>query len=217
MAKLKTRKTPCAAGLRLRDADNADCRTIEGTAIVFNRESEPLYSDSNMEIREIISPDAVTEEMLRASDILMTLYHDNSRILARCKNGSGSLAWRRDDEGVHFSFDAPDTEDGRTALALVRSGDIDGCSFAFIVDEDDRTAVTRTVEIRDKRRVITYTVNRIEQVRDFTLTPRPAYGDTEVEAKQRDAALSAEKALADEVKHREQERTNLYEIANRYK
>lgn len=175
------RETPCEGNLRIRQQeDGGESRGIEGVAIVFNKPSQPLYEDSEMIIREVIAPEAVTRDLLDHSDILATLYHDNTRILARSFNGSGTLAYEITEEGVRFSFDAPDTEDGRTALSLVKRGEISGCSFAFGVDMGDPEAQTRTVSTEGGKRVVTYTVKKIRMITDFTLTPRPYYRDTSV-------------------------------------
>lgn len=172
--------------LRSDGSGSQDSRTIEGTAIVFGAPSEPLYEDEHNVVREIIAPEAVPQELLDASDILATLYHDDTRILARSKAGKGTLTYSRDDSGVHFSFEAPHTQDGDTALELVRGGIIDGCSFKYGVDISDPDAELRSENIgADGRREITLTVRKIAFIRDFTLTPRPMYEDTEVSARLR--------------------------------
>ncbi|MCM1369836.1 MAG: HK97 family phage prohead protease [Candidatus Amulumruptor caecigallinarius] len=173
--------------LRLRAAgEGENPNKIEGLAVVFNSESVPLYSDEKIEIREIISPDAITPGLIAKSDILATLYHDDTRILARSMRGAGSLSLDKSESGLEFSFEAPDTEDGRTALELVKRGDINGCSFKYMIDMSDPEAQKKTEEKRDGKRIITYTVKRIHSLLDVTLTPHPAYPDTYVKARMRD-------------------------------
>lgn len=184
---IERRETPFLASLRLRQTDDGgESRTIEGMAIVFGKPSVPMYEDDELVIREEISPKAVTKELLDSSDILATLYHNNERILARSLNGSGTLSYEVTDAGVNFRFEPPETEDGKTALNLVKRGDITGCSFAFGVDLGDKEAQTRTVKTENGKRVVTYTVNKIAWIRDITLTPRPAYRDTKVATRLRD-------------------------------
>lgn len=179
---IRRRDIPFAAQLRIRQTeDGGESRGIEGMSIVFDSVSAPLYSDGEIEIREKIAPEAVTDELLASSDILFTLYHDNTRILARSNKGVGTLNYERTREGVRFWLDTPDTEDGRTALELVKRGEISGCSFAFTVDMGDPEAEERTVETdKNGKRIVTYTVKKIRTIHDFTLTPRPAYTDTSV-------------------------------------
>lgn len=174
--------------LRSTEGEGDAPETIEGMAIVFNKPSEPLYEDERMIIREVIAPEAVTREFLDAQDILCTLYHDNDRILARSKRGQGSLEYEVTDEGVKFRLSPPDTSDGKTALELVRSGDIDGCSFAFYVDPDKQE---RTEGKENGKKLVTFTIRAMEGITDFTLTPRPAYTATEVGLRMRDLVLEA--------------------------
>ena len=179
---IKRRETFFPGNVRVRETGGEESsRIIEGVAIVFNSQSEPLYEDDELEIREVIAPEAVTRELLDASTILMTLYHDNRRLLARSLRGSGSLTYEIRDDGVHFSFEAPDTEDGRVALEAIRRGDITGCSFAFTVNYGDRSEVERQSETRDGKEYVVYTVKQMRSVHDFTLTPLPAYPQTEAQ------------------------------------
>lgn len=182
---IQKRKRHYAGTIELRERQE-ERPEITGMAIVFGRESEPLYADDTLEIREVIAPEAVTRELLDGSTILMTLYHDNGRLLARSLRGEGSLKYEVTGEGVRFRFIPPDTEDGRVAEEAIRRGDITGCSFAFSVDYSDRACVERSSETRDGREYVLYTVKRMNAIHDFTLTPIPAYPDTECASALRD-------------------------------
>lgn len=184
-----TRTLHAPATVHLRQAagpDAPESRTIEGYAILFNTPSAVLYRDSEQEVREQIAPEAVTQELLDSSDIKMTMNHDFSTLLARSKQGQGTLSYNIDTRGVHFSFEAPRTDDGDRALELVRRGDIDGCSFMFTCRYSDPQCVTRTVIYNSdqKRSQVLYTIRSINSINDFTLTPMPAYPDTQVSARQ---------------------------------
>ena len=89
-----------------------------------------------------------------------------------------------DEKGVAFEFEAPNTTDGDKALELVKRGDLAGCSFMFSTHYWDEAFVTRSVEVRDGRAYITYTVKAVTGVYDFTLAADPAYPDTSVEARE---------------------------------
>ena len=174
--------------LRVREARESEGagRTITGYAILFGVPSEPLYSYDDEEAREVIAPGAVTKELLDGCDIKMTMFHDRQLILARSKNGAGTLTYGVDDKGVYFEFEAPNTVDGDKALELVKRGDIAGCSFMFSTHYYDSAYVSRNVQRVDGKTVITYTVNVITGIYDFTLAADPAYPDTNCEAEARE-------------------------------
>lgn len=186
------------ADLHVRESEGgAPSRTIVGYAILFNTPSAPLWSDEDEEAREIIAPEAITKEVLDNCDIKFTMFHDRQLILARSKNGAGTLSYTVDEKGVAFEFEAPNTADGDKALELVRRGDLAGCSFAFSTHYWDEAFVARTVEVKDGRAYITYTVKAVTGVYDMTLAADPAYPDTSVEAREfardlREAAKPAE-------------------------
>lgn len=172
--------------LRVREAKEgeAESRTITGYSILFNVPSAPLWDDGDEEAREIIAPCAVTKEFLDGCDIKFTMFHDRQLILARSKNGAGTLTYGVDDKGVYFEFDAPNTVDGDKALELVRRGDIRGCSFMFTTYYYDSAYVARDVQRVDGKTIITYTVNVITGIYDFTLAADPAYPDTNCELRE---------------------------------
>ena len=171
-------------GVHLREApEGQESRTIEGYAILFNTPSAVLWSedDGKIEAREIIAPEAVTRELLDASDIKFTLFHDRQLILARSKEGQGTLSYDIDTRGVKFSFEAPHTADGDKAVELVRRGDLAGGSFAFSTYYWKSDYVDRNVETEATgKQLITYTVRQIVGVYDMTLAADPAYPDTSV-------------------------------------
>lgn len=180
------------ADLHVRSAAEGEAsgRTIEGYAILFDTPSAPFCMTETDEIREIIDAGAVTRELLDSSDIKFTLFHDRQLLLARSKNGKGTLSYDIDGKGVKFSFDAPATADGDKALELVRSGIIDGCSFAFSTLYFDDDHVEREVKKDGSRRLTTYRVKKITGIYDMTLTPDPAYPTTSVEARELAGILS---------------------------
>ena len=186
--KIITRLLHTVTDLRVREVNEGEVesRIITGYAILFNAPSAPLYAYDDEEAREVIAPGAVTKELLDGCDIKMTMFHDRQLILARSKNGAGTLTYRVDDKGVYFEFAAPNTVDGDKALELVRRGDISGCSFMFTTHYYDSAYVSRDVQRVDGKTIITYTVNVITGVYDFTLAADPAYPDTTCEAERRE-------------------------------
>lgn len=168
-----------SAELQVRETEEGTPeRIISGYSILFNVPSVPLWADEEEEAREIISPSAITRELLDACDIKFTMFHDRQLILARSNKGAGTLSYRVDEKGVYFEFEVPNTMDGDKAVELVRRGDLAGCSFAFTTHYWDDAFVKRSVNVVDGVAHITYTVQTITSIRDFTLAADPYYQET---------------------------------------
>lgn len=210
-----------AEPLHVRETDGAPSRMITGYAILFNTPSAPLYADEEEEVREVIAPSAATKELLDGCDIKMTMFHDRQLILARSKNGAGTLSYGVDEKGVYFEFEAPNTVDGDKALELVKRGDIAGCSFMFSTHYYDRAYVSREVQRADGKTTITYKVNIITGIYDFTLAADPAYPDTTCEAEARELVKELRTREPEQPKNenrmREQVREMRYTVARQRK
>ena len=158
----------------IRLGDNAtstsESRHIEGYAIVFNSLSNDLGG-----FREIIEQGAITDELIKNSDILCLMNHDIKKgVLARSYQGRGSLKLDIDEHGLHYSFEAPKTALGDEVLEGIRRGDISKCSFAFVCGEDNWTKDENGEYIRH--------VKKIKNLYDVSLVYHPAYDETEVKA-----------------------------------
>ena len=156
----------------------SNSRTIEGYAIVFGVESR-ILSDYWDNYREIIEPGAITEERLKEMDIKMTMYHNREKILARSTNGEGTLKLTVDDVGVKYSFEAPNTVDGDTALELVKRGDLSGSSFMFWTDEKSGVSYEKRSD-----GIMLIRVKTIGMIYDMTIAADPAYEQTTVAARE---------------------------------
>lgn len=183
------------SGVQLREnADGSPSRTIEGYAIVFGVPSVLLYDFDDESLREIIAPEAVTRELLDASDIKLTMFHNREIILGRSNKGVGTLSYEIDEHGVRFRCELPDTANGNEALSAVSRGDISGCSFAFDCAYYDPQCVSVERHKTDSGKTeITSTVRSIKRIYDFTLAADPAYEQTEValrEAVMREAPVA---------------------------
>lgn len=159
----------------IRLGDNAtstsESRHIEGYAIVFNSLSNDLGG-----FREIIEPTAITDELIKNSDILCLMNHDIKKgVLARSYQGRGSLKLDIDEHGLHYSFEAPKTALGDEVLEGIRRGDISKCSFAFVCGEDVWDKDEKTGEYIRR-------VKKIKNLYDVSLVYHPAYEETEVKA-----------------------------------
>jgi HK97 family phage prohead protease len=162
----------------------AQSRKICGYAIMFNVPSVILDKDEHYEEREVIKPCAVTKALLDSSDIIMTMYHNREIVLARSNKGKGTLSYRIDSKGVFFEFDAPNSPNGDEALELVRRGDITGCSFIFGSYYYNDEYVRREEKKVNGVTQVTCYVLKMTGIYDFTITTKPAYPDTSVEARE---------------------------------
>lgn len=150
-------------------------RHIEGYAIVFNQRSQLLFDwNSGQPVYEIISPDAINDELLRSCDIKALLEHNPGRMLARSRNGAGSLSLEIDSHGLKYSFDAPNTSEGDYALEEIKRGDYFGSSFCY-TDSDVSYSKEGDALIR--------TVKKIDQLFDVSIVSDPAYMTTSVETR----------------------------------
>lgn len=150
----------------------ADSRTVTGRAIVFNSPAHILDFD------EVILPDAVTEEVLNRSDVVLLLEHDLSRgVLGRWRQGKGTLQLDRRDDGVYVSCELPDTPLGNEVLEGVRRGDYSQMSFCFSVQSQTWTVRDGEPDLR--------TIDEIEAIYDVSVVAHPAYEDTKIHVNQR--------------------------------
>lgn len=164
-------------------------RTIEGYAVVFNQESRIMFDKEKKRFFiEKIAPGAISPELLQRSDVKALLEHNSERLLARSYRGAGSLALTIDDYGVKYRFEAPDTVDGDTALALVKRGDFFGSSFAYTADEKEG--------VRYEKRsdgMLLRTVNAASGFYDISIVSNPAYFGTDVSVRSLDGYFEPEK------------------------
>lgn len=144
-----------------------DSRTVEGYAIVFNKESRDLGG-----FIEVIEPEAIAG-ILEKSDVLCLLNHNEERgVLARSKYGNGSLILEVDDTGLKYRFEAPKTALGDELLEGLKRGDINTSSFAFTIEADKW----------EKRNDGTYLrkITKFKELFDVSPVYKEAYPDTSV-------------------------------------
>ena len=175
--KIEIRTLDCKLSVREAAPDaQGESRTITGTAIVFNAESEVL-DDWGYRFREVIKPEACTMEFLNSQDIKMNMLHDRDLTLARCNKGVGSLRLSVDEKGVNFEFEAPKCDIGDRCLEMVRRGDYSGCSFEFWPEDYD-------VEEREGGKDVKITHKKFRALTALTIGMDPAYKQTSVNARE---------------------------------
>jgi len=159
---------------------NDDSRNINGF-IPYNDLSE------YMGFYERIAPGAFNKTLADGADVRALVEHSDQRLLARTKNGSLHLESLED--GLHFNFDAPDTQDGNDILTMTRSGLVNGCSFGFIVMED-------SYEYVDGKEIRTILQARLLEV--SIVLSEPAYANTIVYTRSLSSAFEGKESLTEE-------------------
>lgn len=176
-----------------------ESRHVEGYAALFNSSSVPLLALDGT-FTETIAPGAF-DGVPEVSDVKCPLNHDTGRgLLARARNGKGSLTLTVDERGLKYAFDAPNTALGDELLEGIRRGDISGSSFAFTVSKDtwEKTGdgtYTRTIE-------------KVERLYDVSPVYDPAYPETTVDARGLEELRSAEKAETEKCSTKMSNRTD---------
>ena len=197
--KIEIRTLDCKLSVREAAPDaQGESRTITGTAIVFDAESEVL-DDWGYRFREVIKPEACTMEFLNSQDIKMNMLHDRDLTLARCNKGTGSLRLSVDEKGVNFEFEAPKCDIGDRCLEMVRRGDYSGCSFEFWPEDYD-------VEEREGGKDVKITHKKFRALTALTIGMDPAYKQTSVNARELyDETPAGKKAKAEAEAQRKRE------------
>jgi HK97 family phage prohead protease len=173
--KREIRTVDCRLSIREQaQGQEGESRTITGTAIVFNAESE-ILDDWGDKFREVVLPEAATMEFLKTQDIKMNMLHDRQLTIARSNKGVGSLQLSVDREGVHFEFEAPKCDLGDRCLEMVRRGDYSGCSFEFW---------PKDYEVERGGDMVTIKHKAFEFISALTIGMDPAYKQTSVSARE---------------------------------
>ena len=163
-----------------------DSRHIEGYGSVFNERSVDLGG-----FTEIIAPGAF-DGVIERSDVKAYLDHNPERgILARSRNGQGSLHLELDERGLKYSFDAPKTPLGDEVVEGLRRGDYSQSSFAFTVQDESWSKEEDGRYLR--------TINKIGGLYDVSIVANPAYEGTSVALRSLDAFKAQEVPPQEEV------------------
>ena len=202
--KREIRTVDCQLAIReAQGGQEGESRTITGTAIVFNAESEVL-DDWGERFREVILPSAATMEFLNRCDIKMNMLHERDLTVARCNQGKGSMRLSVDERGVNFEFEAPKCDLGNRCLEMVRRGDYSGCSFEFY-PKDYEVERTKGADGKDEVKIIH---KEFEFISALTIGMDPAYRQTTVNARE----LSKPQETEEEKAAREKEEREAREL-----
>lgn len=169
----------------------SDGRTISGYAARYNTLSQPLPGKGGT-FRERIAPGAFRSAVQSGQDVTMLVQHDSNKLLGR--TASGTLKLKEDDKGLQFRCEMPDTQLGRDTHTMIKRGDLNACSFGFMLgdrsddsweeeeieDEDNDDLFGEDGDKRQKRsskttRQAVRTIHNVRHLYDVSVVTRAAY------------------------------------------
>jgi len=165
------RTTIQGSQLEIRQAQGG--RTLAGRCVVFNQPA-----NIGGAFLETIAPSSFSQT-LREDDQIMLRDHRSELLLGR--RSAGTLTLSQDQIGVTFEVSLPDTELGRDTYENVRLGNLRGCSFGFLVRDDEWS--------QDAAGNLTRLIKNV-QCFEVTLTSMPAYDSTSVDIRSVRARLA---------------------------
>jgi HK97 family phage prohead protease len=174
------------AEMRIAQTANDDEMIVEGYAAVFDQPTV-LWEYDGVQYKETISRGAFDGADLK--DVPFKYNHsDNVMIMARTRNKTLTLIV--DDKGLAIRASLANTTQGRDLYELIKRGDIDKMSFAFVVqtDEYDRSTHTRTIK-------------KFKRLYDVAAVDLPAYDQTSISAR---SYFDAQNELEAKVQQEEQ-------------
>ena len=160
--------------LEKREAEG-ESRKISGYAAVFEQKTK-----IGTWYEEQIARGAFDE--CDFSRCVLNFNHDDNNLLGRVS--SGTLKLEIDEKGLRFECELPDTTTANDILTLIRRGDIEGCSFAFVV----RESYWEWLSDEDPAQLDQRTIMKISEVFDVSVVTHPAYEQTSVDARSAEAA-----------------------------
>lgn len=162
-----------------------DGNYIEGHAAVYDEKTnigDYFY--------EIIERGAFDE--CDFDDVLFSVNHDMRKIpLARSRrnNGNSTMQLNLDTKGLYVKadLDVENNAEAKSLYSAVKRGDIDGMSFIFYVEEDRWEDLDKDMPTRH--------ILKVKKVREVSAVNYPAYGGTDINARDQAVLDNAVQAL----------------------
>lgn len=157
---------------------------VTGRPIVYNSRTDLGYFD------EVIEMGALNGADLR--DVRFLVNHDISKIpLARSRNNNANSTMQLtvDDQGmtIRVNLDVKNNSEARNLYSAIERGDISGMSFMFAIDDEEWTELESDHPVRH--------IKKISNVVEVSAVTFPAYEDTEISVRNKEALESAKLAL----------------------
>lgn len=158
----------------LRALEDQEKMIIEGYAVVFDEPTDIGYI-------EVIERGALDNADMK--DVCLKYNHEDTwLIMARTRNKSLQLSV--DDHGLKIYAELIDTQTNRDVYKSIQAGLLDKMSFAFTVED----ANWETVNGQDVRRI-----KKIAKLYDVSVVDVPAYEQTEVFARSKEAVIEEQR------------------------
>lgn len=155
------------------DAENTST-VIEGYAAKFNSET---VIGNWYQFREKISPGAFDDVL--NDDVRCLFNHNPNYVLARSKEGKGTLTLSVDKVGLKYSYVTPERSFAKDLEDAIALGDVSQSSFAFDIEEQNWTEIDGELPVRN--------IVKFKRLYDVAPVTYPAYADTEVAKRSLDA------------------------------
>jgi hypothetical protein len=157
--------------IHIRADEDDGKRYIEGYAIIFNQRSK-LIREWGETFYEIIEPTAPDNVLSRENlNVIATVDHSPAKMLGRTL--SGTLKLEKDERGLKYRIEVPDTQLGRDMAALIERGDYFESSFIFSIAENGyRYDRGEDIPVRY--------ISEFASLRDVSVVIDGAYANTEV-------------------------------------
>lgn len=162
------------SNFEVRSEDGQEQKKIVGYALKFNTWSEDLGG-----FIEIIDRNALNN--CDMTDVRCLIDHDSQKILGRTTNGTLKLTV--DDIGLRYECVPSDTTYARDLLINMENGNINQCSFGFILNYNNKDC--DSWEYDEERSIYKRTIKDIKQLFDVSPVTYPAYTQTECVVAQR--------------------------------
>ena len=137
---------------------------IEGYAALFNNRTDLGYMLEEVAV-------GAFDDVLN-DDVRCLFNHDPNYVLARSKEGKGTLELTVDEKGLKYRYNTPDRTFAKDLRNAIASGDVSQSSFAFSVKENTWTDMGEGKYLR--------TITKVGKLMDVSPVTYPAYSDTSV-------------------------------------
>jgi len=163
------------------------CKPLDSYAAVYNSDSEWMGG-----FYEQIATGAFDDVM--ENDVRAYFNHDENLLLGRVS--SGTLRISTDKRGLFYEVDLPNTTYANDLAELMKRGDVNQSSFAFLIEKDRW----------EQRDGVTYRIiEKVSRLLDVSPVSQPAYPDATSELKRDLETETKEEAKAASVENTESE------------